>query len=336
MMPAVSRSEANLLTLARVAVGAYPAQDALKLLLFAVEAPPKLGPTARGLLSDTLARGVVMGLVRGGGWESRGGGRLWERYPPPPLRFTANLVRLFRWMLANPMAGAEVPQLALDAELTLAEQVVVTLLLEQLRGTGCEAALAAQPAVRQAPLVVLAHAAVLARVAPLARVPALDVAASAVVLEGLRGVLARSWVHAERLKGEENRPQVLSRIGQAQRSVLDEFFSAIDRVGQRRLATFLVDAAVAWLATPRAPETYLAALDATAPLRERAEARREAGAFLRAVARLRAWDREHRAVRFIDDGYDEAQRLVKDWERLTEQHASAAAALVTELEALPS
>jgi hypothetical protein len=57
-------------------------------------------------------------------------------------------------------------------------------------------------------------------------------------------------------------------------------------------------------------------LDANAPLRERLKARQAAGALLRAVLHLRTWDSEHRTVRFIDDGYDEAQRLVRAWEAL--------------------
>jgi hypothetical protein len=41
-------------------------------------------------------------------------------------------------------------------------------------------------------------------------------------------------------------------------------------------------------------------------------------------------------VRFIDDGYDLAQRLVADWERLGERGFSKAAELVAELDAIPT
>jgi hypothetical protein len=334
MTAAVTRAEANLLTLARVAVGAWSAQDALRLLVSTAQAPEKLGPTARRLLSETLARGTVAGLARRGGWRPERGQRLWQRASLPPLHFTANLVRLFRWMLAHPLGAAEVPPLVLDGALTLAEQAVVTMLLEQLRWTGCETALALQPAIRQAPLVVLAHAAELARAAPLDAVPPLDVAASAVLIEGLRDSLASAWVQGERLKRDQDRPEVLARIGRAQAAVLDAFLGAIDAAGQRQLAGFLVDAAVDWLGRERSAEAYVRGLSRDAPLRDRTEARRQAAAFLRALERLRAWDREHRAVRFIDDGYDLAQRLAKDWERLGEQGFTQAARLVAELDTL--
>ena len=76
------------------------------------------------------------------------------------------------------------------------------------------------------------------------------------------------------------------------------------------------------------------ALDA--PLRERTEARRRAAAMLRSLGRLREWDQQHRSVRFIDDGYALAQRLVVDWERLGERGFTRAAHLVTELDAIPT
>jgi hypothetical protein len=335
MTAAVTRAEANLLTLARVAVGAYPAQDALRLLVSSASAPDRLGPTARALLSDTLARGTVATLARSGGWMRDGGKRLWERHGPPPLHFTGNLVRLFRWMLANPLTAPDLPPLALEGALTLGEQIVVVTLLAQLRQTGCESALARQAAVRRAPLMVLAHAADLARVAPLDEVPAFDALALAPVVEGLRAALARAWVAGERIKGDQERPEVLSAIGRAQAAVLESFLAAIDAAGQRQLAGFLVDAAVCWLATPRVADSYVRGLSRDAPLRDRTEARRHAAAFLRALERLHAWDREHRAVRFIDEGYELAQRLVKDWERLGEQGFATAARLVRELDALP-
>lgn len=336
MITAVTRAEANLLTLARVAVGAYPAQDALRLLLGTASAPAKLGPTARAVLSDTLARGTVASLARRGGWTREGGKRLWERHAAPPLHFTGNLVRLFRWMLANQLAAPELPPLALEGELTLAEQAVVVTLFGQLRVTGCESALAQQAVVRRAPLVVLAHAADLARAAPLDEVPAFDAAALAPVIEGLRDALARAWVTGERLKRDQERPEVLSAIGRAQAAVLQSFLAAVDAAGQRQLAGFLVDAAERWLATPRSADAYVRGLSTDAALRERADARRHAAAFLRALERLHAWDREHRAVRFIDDGYELAQRLVKDWSRLGEQGFASAARLVGELDALPT
>jgi hypothetical protein len=334
MSPAVTTAEANLLTIARVAVGAHPAQDALRLLLGTASAPKKLGPSARAVLGDTLARGTVVALARRGGWVKEGGRRLWERHEMPSLHFSANLVRVFRWLLSSPLAG-EVPALVVDGEFTWGEQVVLVTLLEQLRAAGCEGPLVLQAPVRRAPLVVLAHVVDLARAGPLEAVPAFDVPHMAVLVEGLRDVLARAWVDGERLKRDQERPETLLDMGRAQAAVLDAFLTAVDAAGQRALATFLVDAAARWLATPRTAEDYGRGLASSTPLRDRSEARRHATHFLRALDRLHAWDREHRAVRFIDDGYEIAQRLVKDWERLGERGFTDAARLVAELDSLP-
>ncbi len=330
----VSAAEANLLTIARTAVGLVPPADVMRLIVTSVTPPPKLGPTARQVLSDTLARGTVLGLARQGGWLPGLGGRGWERHALMPLTFTSNTVRLLQWVLRTPLGETEVTPLTLRGEFTLAEQVLVTLLLDALRGTGCDGALARQAPVRESPLVVLAHAAELARVAPLEALPTFDVKALAGPIDGLRSLLGRSWLAAEKAKRDLDQPEVLRRIGAAQGAVLHSFLEAIGEVPNRPLAAFLVDAAAGFFAVRRSSEDLVRALSPDAPLRERVEARRAAGAFQRGLLQLRTWDQEHRSIRFIDDGYDVAQALVKDWERLGEQGFTAAAQLVAELDAL--
>lgn len=342
MTIAVTRAEANLLTVARVAMGVVPAMDAMRLLVTSLPPPQKLGPTARAALSDTLARGTVLSLARQGGWMLEGQQRLWDRTSAPPLAFSANTVRLLQWVLSAPLAEADVPALVFKGPLSVAEDCLVALLLERLRGTGCEHALAQQLALRQLPLTTLAHAASLAREVSLDAVPAFDVARLAPWLEGLRALLARSWLSAERSKRDFTSPELLVRVGRAQGDVLDAFFKAIHAAGRHDLATFLIDVGAAWLTPGQPPgaertaDELTRSMAADAPLRERTDARRRAAAVLRSLATLREWDQAHRAVRFIDDGYDLAQRLVADWERLGERGFSRAAQLVTELDAIPT
>lgn len=336
MTISVSRAEANVLTLARVALGLVPAQDALRLLVTSLAPPAKLGPTARAALADTLSRGVVLALARQGGWLGLDATRLWDRTAAPPLAFTGNVVRLLTWLLQTPLAEADVPPLVFEGALTPAEQVVVALLVDRLRGTGCDHAVVRQVALRDAPLVVLAHAASLARTLPLDAPVRFDVAALGPFVEGLRLLLARSWVAEERTKRVLVAPEELLRGGRAQASVLEAFLRDLDAAGRRDLATFLVDVAVT--AVPELPsgEALTQGMKLDAPLRERTEARRAAGAFLRSLATLRTWDQAHRGVRFIDDGYELAQKLVKDWERFGDAGFTRAAALVGELDAIPT
>ena len=335
MTATVSQSEAQLLLLARSAVGLVPTVDVMRLLAGSSTPPATLGPTARRLLADTLGRGTVLALARHGGWCQCEGGRLWERHAPPPLDFTGSVVRLFQWLIRTPLGDADAAPFATKAPLTLAESIVVTLLLDQLRGTGWDMVLARQPPLRASPLVVLAHVVELSRAAPLERIPTLKALELDVAVDGLRGLLARSWVAGERAKRDVADPVVLRRIGHAQGEVLGGFLSSIDEAGRRGLAGFLVDAGVEWFRTPRSADDLVRSLSADTPLRDRSEARKAAAAFLRSLGTVREWDQQHRAIRFIDDGYETAQALVRDWERLGEPGFQQASSIVAQLDALP-
>jgi hypothetical protein len=336
MSLAVSRAEANLLTVARVAVGVVPAIDAMRLLAVSVTPPQKLGPTARAALADTLSRGTVLSLTRQGGWLPEGEKRLWERHEAVPLHFSGNAVRLLAWMLETPLSGQDAKPLVLEGDLTPAEDFLVALALDRLRGTGCDVLLARQLGVRRAPLSTLTHAAFLAHELPLDEVPALELARHGVFLEGMRVLLARAWLAAERWKRELTAPAELARVGRAQEATLASFFAVLDAGARRELAGFLIDVGLQWLTPDQTALELTRSLTQDAPLRERTEARRRAAATLRALGRLRAWHDEARNVRFIDDGYDAAQRLVADWDRLGEPGFARAAALVAELDAIPT
>lgn len=332
----ISRAETNVLTLARVAVGIIPATDAMRLLVSGVSIPQKLGPTAREAISDTLSRGTVLSLARNGGWIPAGEKRLWERGPAPKLEFTANVVRIFNWVLGTPLTEADPPALTIKGALTVAEDALMAQLLDRLRGTGVEGTVARQPAFRKAPLTVLAHAGLMGREAALDPIPAIDVAAHGVWIDGLRTLFARNWLHVEKLRRDITEPPVLSRIGKAQTDALDSFFAIINKAERHDLATFLIDAATQWVTPDRKGDDFTRSMAMDAPLRERTDARRRSAAMLRALTTLREWDQQHRSVRFIDDGYDLAQRLVADWERLGERGFQRAQELVAELDAIPT
>lgn len=327
----VTHAEANLLTLARAVVGRAPLAELTRLLLVAGEAPKTLGPTSGALLEETLARGVGRALLDEGGWTSEPGGRLWDG-ALPPLHFGGNVVRLLQWALRLPLAEGEPEPLQLVGGLSPAEEVFAVLLLERARGTSAERALMGQAALRSAPLVQLAHAASLALAGPLTLAPLSS--AHLPFVRGLLDLLGNVWLDAETQKPRLTQPRLLSAVGRAQTLVAASFLELLEQQQQRRLARFFVDAAAAWL-TRHTTAAELVALDPESPLRERADARREAGALWRVVLRLEQWDQQHRATRFIDDGYEESQRLVRDWERLGPAGFAAAHRLVGELEALP-
>ncbi len=326
----ITHAEANLVSLARCLVGAAPPAEVTRLLLFACAVPQKLGPTSAALLEDTLARGLALALLTCGGWTNEVAGRLWAR-ALPPLGFTANTLRLLQWVLRTPLAEPEVARLDLTGSLTLAEEVLVVLLLQRARGTAAEAALMQQPVLRAVALAQLVHAGSLAKVAPLTVTP-LTVAHLPFV-QGLLDLLGDAWLDAERQKVQLAQPQVLARVGRAQALVASSFLDLLEQTQARHLARFFIDAASAWLKLGGTAKD-LVMLDPEASLRERSEARHQAGALFRVVQRLEQWDQRNRGTRFIDDGYEAAQAMVKDWERLGPAGFRAAEQVVAELEAL--
>lgn len=334
----VTTQEASLLTVARSALGLSWSADWSRLLVTSISPPAKLGPTARGVLQDTLARGLVLALARGGGWARGHHGRLWEQTELlPKLEFTGNIIRLLQWVLKTPLAERDVAPLVLEQALTPAEEMFAVLLLQQVKGHAGELSLAGQAPLRASPLVALAHAGSLAKVNALNEVPALRLDDHAVYVAGLRDVLAKSWAADEASKGEIDQPSRLSRLGDAQSAVLTSFLElAGTSLKHRALAGFVIDAAGRWLSTKRSAAGYTAGLTPTSPLRERMEARKAAGALLHATQRLRAWDAQHRSMHFLDDGFELGQALIREWNGFGDAGFRAAALLISELEALPT
>jgi hypothetical protein len=328
----VTHAEANLLTLARCVVSSGPSPELTRLLLVSVVPPSKLGPTSTSLLQDTLARGVAFQLLVEGGWTKEVDGRLWDR-ELPALRFTANVLRLLIWALRLPLAEPEVAPLQFEGELTPSEQVFAALFVERARGTAAEHTVMRQMALRRQPLVQLVHAAAMGRHGPLT-----VSAVTAHELPFVRGVLdllGDAWLSAELFKPQLAQPKALANVGRAQTAVAAAFLDVVDAQRQRHLARFFIDAAAAWLSV-RSSSAELVSLDPESPMRERGEARQQAAALWRVIQRLEQWDQQHRATRFIDDDYERAQGMVRDWERLGPNGFGAAHRLVSELDALPT
>ena len=346
----VAESEHQLLTLARTLVG----EGSFALcepLLGRARALPRLGPTALGLLRDTLARGVVLELGRrGGAHRARhlagdGGvreGRLWERHAAAPrLAFSPHTPRLLRTWLAPARAGEATAAAA--APLTLADAVVAHLALDQARThaptTPATRALAADAALRAHPLVWLGFADVLSVSGPPALADTawdalLADADASLVLEALQPDLARLAVASERGKRDVATNARMIALGHAQDVVLDGFLAAAERAGRRDLAGFVVAAGVHLCERAPPPSAWIASLDGTGTLAERTDARHAAGAFLRAFARWHAWDEQHRAVRFVDDGYDAAQLLLAVYAPARAGAAAHARAVLAALDSL--
>ncbi len=307
-MTRLSPGEAALLDVARAVLGRGELRPPLR-------PPTRLTPDGARLLREIVAKGAVRQLGRMGwrvercleGDEVRSG-RLWERHAKLPLHFTGASLALLTWLATGDAQ-------ALDVEpVTAADELLMYWALSAAQGTDTARALAQQPAIRRSALCWLGFAADLARAQPLEAAPTFELDGPfAWVLEALRGDLAQRWTAAERAKSRVGRPGELEAIGEAQDAVLAAFLRAAEGARRRDLCGFIIDAAEAFL---RRPTPAGAGLDPLTPLSDRQRARRAAGALMRAVSALHRWDAEHRAVRFVDEGYAAAQALLADWERL--------------------
>lgn len=325
-MKRVSPSEHRMLTLARAVMGLGQYAPVEDLLRERHTIAARLSPGALASLRDTLARGTVLALARCGGAHRRrhlssdsgepgesGPSRLWERHRAPELRFSALCFHTLRWLVEQPLVVPGHRPLDVDAPPTLADELFLFLCCRLVAGTACAPAISLQPQFQRSILCRLAFPDLFVAVpgtldaehfAPL-------LAGGGWLLEALQDELALRWRRLEEAKGRLIEPKQLVDLGTAQERVLDAFLDAVDGAGRRDLAGFVLDALRPLVDQPAS--RWVSSLSPRASLSVKAEARRAAGASLRALGRLARWDAEHRAVRFFDDGYEGAQLLLSAW-----------------------
>jgi len=327
----VAASEHDLLMLARGLIEGH-ATEVVAILCRARALPPAISTTCAELMRETLAHVWPALWRRGGLAGTQPGSRIWERYPPVGLTFSAATLQLLRWLVATPLAASRsmLPPLA-AAPLTIGDQVMAYFALEAAAGTSAQAAIAAQPLVRAAPLAWLGFAELFGDSSP-PELGGLCHGAGAIVVEALTGELARHWRAVELTKRAIEAPNALIALGAAQDAALGGFLAACDRHRRRDLAAFVIDAAAPLLQRGIAP--LPTRLDPSATLASRSAARVAAGALLRGVMIWARWDQAHRGVRFIDDDYAVAQRLLARFEAIQATGAARAAAWLADLAAL--
>ncbi|MCB9674011.1 MAG: hypothetical protein H6737_02785 [Alphaproteobacteria bacterium] len=332
----VARSEGQLLTLARALVdGTHPTVVA-PLIGDSQPLNRHVGPTAMGILETTLAKGAVMTLVQQGGWrvEKRPGpdgqlrtGRLWERHPTPALHFSKWSFKVLRMLLKEPLVTSAKCPTAPDAPgegdrilALLVARALVTLNLTH--GFG---------AVQHEPLVQLAFP---------WWVEATPVDWPAFLkgrewmIEGLHDLLADAWVEAQRDMIDTRSPARVIAGSERQRAVLTGFLDAIEAMGRRDLADFLLAAGERLVPDPALPPAFgPRELDTTATLRDRTAAVRGSTALLEALARVQQFNAADRTVRFFDDEYEATQQRLARWERYSDARAGVVRRAIEQLHA---
>lgn len=346
--PAVSRFESNLLRLLRFALGHGAVEQAAPLVAAKfTPAPGCLSRTCVRLAEDSLAKGMVLFLVRAGGWRKdrfiRGDGttegRVWDRHPlnERRLEFGPHPLGFLKWLTGNNPAGEAAEWDAPAGELTAADEVFFAIAYDHLRAVqDLRAALPLRSAFRDNGLCRLIHPADF-DTAPPAFGP-WATGPRAVALECLQPLLAGLWIRSERAKGQEKDWHAMARRGQAEAATLSGFLVAAEGAGRPDLARFVLAAAANLLATPDiSPEFWTGGLTANrrGPLADRVATARAALALPQQLAALQRWDRAARAVGYWDEGYEASQVWKADWEAARgDELAARARALLDQLDPL--
>lgn len=348
-MQSVSRFEANLLRLLWYFLHREPAERALPLLDNRCTAPKCLNGNAVNLVTDALAKGIVLLLARRGGWRRerflRGdravAGRLWERTPPAELglTFSTHTLEFLIWITAQRPGDKNPPWHPPEENLTLGDRVLLYLAHEGLRnageGLGAAKLRTEQPFVQHG-LCWLTFPEDYSAAPTGARpnfVPWTN-GTGACMLEALQPELAHRWIEVESAKERIVEPQQMRVLGLSQERVLMAFLDAVEQAGRMDLARFLLHAAVV-LVGPHAHAGMWTARLQMSGLRvaDRAATYQAATIFLRTLDRLQTWERRARGVGYFDEGYAASQLWKADWEQAQGDHlVERAHALIRQLD----
>lgn len=322
----ISEFESRLLRIVHGLFGHAPWEQVKPLLLERVPRPERLSPAAVRLIEDTLAKGCVLHLARGGWRRERflagdavASGRLWERFLTAELAlgFSRNALDFLMWCTATSLAGANA-RWTPDRRhpLTIGDRLLLYLAYAAVRHTTAADVLRRQTAVASHGLCRLAFPEDFTEAAAPADFDVWMHSPGAAVLEALQHELAICWLDLEQRKASVRSPVVMRDVGRAQAETLAAFCAAADQAGRRDQVRFLLAVAGRLLGGGAAPRQWTQSLE-TDELRlaERLEVYRAALAVPHMLLSLEAWQREALGVGYTDEGYAAAQLWKSDWER---------------------
>jgi hypothetical protein len=291
----VTRAERQMVELAVALVDGSDARLIAPRLLR--ELPPSgLDPTAMTAIGRVLSRGVARQIVQGGGpapWRSS-----------PPLQFGSASLDLLAWLYATPVASTSRRDLLLRSRPTPAEGLLLSTVAEWLGALGAD-----PPAVlvRNPWVWLLAGAELATR----AKIPEdLDyneIVSNGWMVDALAPRLKASLLSWNRTTRASAVPET-TQHGEAHETL----YGGLLGVLPVRRAAFVADALIELAKLP--PEVWEVPRG-SASISQWQRARRARVALLRvASAWLTKLEQRLRSVGFVDDGFDEAQRQLRQFE----------------------
>ncbi len=328
---AVSKFEANLLRIVRFILKQVPAEQAMRLIHERLERPLCLSEAAVHLVRDSLAKGVVLYLVRSGAWKRdrflRHGepkfGRLWERTPVEQLTlsFSKPVLDFLIWVTSTRPKEEKKTWQTDVKQLTHADQLFFFLAYEAMRSdSDLGAVLRTSPVFHTNALVWLTYPNDFAG-DQAATLPTFDswlTGPGSFILEALQPVLEARWLETERSKGQIGDWTQMSQQGAVQFRVSEALTQAANTANRRDLVRFLLAVLARVLAAGEMQATFwTSGLQGSGPprLADRVETQRNALAVLRQAAKFRTWERDARRSGYMDDDYATSKFWLSEWDR---------------------
>ncbi|MCS6866689.1 MAG: hypothetical protein NZS48_16675 [Gemmata sp.] len=345
----VSKFEFNLLRITRFLLGHFPADQGLQLIRAAVPQPPCLSRNAVELVKDTLAKAMVLFLVRAGGWRNetflRGSapvpGRVWQRIPLEEriLQLSQPVLEFLIWLTAEKVHDSKKAWDATPETLTPADELFFALAFDAIRhDPQLLPVLRRRAAFQRNPFCWLLAPGDLT--APENQPPQLPDfrplfhEQRAVFLECLQRHLEQRWINHERTKGQISDWSKMRQVGHAEYATLRQYLEAADGARRHDLARFILRTNAAILSLNPTLAFWTGGLQGSGPprLADRLETQRAALAVPRQMELLREWQARARVVAFFDDDYAASQLWKSEWEavhgdRLVEQAQAVLATL---------
>jgi hypothetical protein len=324
----VSRFEANLLAILRASLGKGLPDGVFRILQDPMVPPACLSANAVALVKDSLAKGVVLNLVRAGGWRNEASlplgepvvGRAWERHTAAlrQLSFGPHTLGFLNWITAESIKEPNRDWDPPIEELTPADELYLMFAFDAFRGqSGVTAVLRSKKAFRRNSFCWLAHPAEI-NAGDTPHAPEFDLGGlRGVLIECLQPWLQARWFSRELRKTEQSDWHVARAGGRAEEALLASYLSACERAGRWDLARFLVRTLSRLLSGPRAAREWFAALPPGSGLRlgEQTETKRAVLSVVRSTTVLDRWNRTMQGVGYFDDGYAGSQLWKAEWER---------------------
>jgi hypothetical protein len=311
-----------------------------------------LSVNAVELVKDTLAKALILFLVRAGGWRNDKflrhnvptPGRVWHRIPLEEriLKFSPPVMEFLMWLTAEKVPDTKKAWDAAPKTLTPADELFFALAFDALRhDTQVLAVLRDRAAFQRNPFCWLLAPGDLAGgevadVQPPDFVPLFH-GERAVFLECLQHYLEQRWIAQERARGQISDWAKMRSTGQADYATLRHYIEAADAARRHDLARFILRVNAAILSLNPTPDFWTGGLQGSGPprLADRLETQRAALAVPRQMELLREWQSRARVVAFFDDDYAASQLWKSEWEAVQgDRLAERAQAIIARLEPL--